>query len=89
MSFIKSIFLVSIVFIGQSSSTFAVEPAKPTCSSVGQINCPPGSKPTCPKQYTPLCIFVGTMQLPSCLASGSDMTFYNFNLNKVGCEKSK
>ena len=60
---------------------------KPTCTSVGQLQCPGKLKPTCPKQHKPSCVFVGTMQLPSCLADSTDNTFFSYNLDKITCEK--
>ena len=57
------------------------------CTSAGELNCPNGFKASCPKQYKPSCVFLGTMQLPACLADSADNTFYSFDLNKITCEK--
>ena len=62
-------------------------PATAQCSPVGELSCPKGLKPKCPEQYRPSCVFIGNMQLPSCLADNSDDTFYNFDLNKISCGK--
>lgn len=59
------------------------------CTAAGELNCPDGFKANCPKQYKPSCVFVGTMQLPACLADSADNTFYSFDLNKITCEKIK
>ena len=57
------------------------------CTDAGDLNCPKGFQATCPKQYKPSCVFVGTKQLPACLADNTDNTFYSFDLNKITCEK--
>ena len=63
--------------------------ASAECTTAGELNCPEGFKANCPKQYKPSCVFVGTMQLPACLADSDDNTFYSFDLNKITCEKIK
>lgn len=60
---------------------------KPTCTATGQLQCPGKLKPTCPKQHKPSCVFLGTMQLPSCLADSADNTFFSYKLDKITCEK--
>ena len=57
------------------------------CTTAGELNCPKGFQANCPKQYKPSCVFVGTKQLPACLADSTDNTFYSFDLNKITCEK--
>ena len=57
------------------------------CTPDGELNCPKGFKANCPKQYKPSCVFVGTKQLPACLADSADDTFYSFDLSKITCEK--
>ena len=57
------------------------------CTTAGELNCPKGFLASCPKQYKPSCVFVGTMHLPACLADNADDTFYSFDLNKISCEK--
>ena len=57
------------------------------CSTAGELNCPKGFIASCPKQYKPSCVFVGTKQMPACLADNADNTFYSFDLNKITCEK--
>ena len=59
------------------------------CTPAGELNCPGGFKASCPKQYKPSCVFVGTKQLPACLADSTDDTFYSFDLKKITCEKTK
>ena len=59
----------------------------PTCSQTGEMQCPKGLKPTCPKQYKSSCVFVGTMQLPACLADTYDTTAFSYHLDKISCEK--
>lgn len=59
----------------------------PNCTTVGEISCPKGLRPTCPSQYMASCVFVGTMQLPGCLADSTDNTFLNYRLDKISCEK--
>lgn len=59
----------------------------PICSSIGEIGCPKGFKANCPKQYKPSCVFVGTKQLPACLADSADTTSFSYRLDKITCEK--
>ena len=61
--------------------------APPMCSNTGEISCPKGYKLNCPKQYKPACVFVGTSQLPACLADSADNTFFSYDLNKISCQK--
>ncbi len=59
----------------------------PSCTIVGELQCPKGLLPKCPKQYKPSCVFVGTMQLPACLANNADNTFFSYNLDTINCKK--
>lgn len=59
----------------------------PICSGTGELSCPTGYKPICPKQYKPKCIFVTNKQRPACLADSSDKTFYSYYLDKISCKK--
>lgn len=61
----------------------------PSCSNAGAISCPNGYKPSCPKSYQPSCIFLGTMQMPACLANNLDNQVFSYDLDKVGCQKNK
>ena len=82
---------ISLLFL--SNNCFGKITAKDTsqasCSNVGQLECPQGFRPNCPEQYTPSCVFVGTMYLPSCLASSADDTVFNYRLDKISCTKGK
>ena len=64
-----------------------IEKVIPSCTSVGELQCTKGFKAICPKQHKPTCIFIGTMQLPACLADSADDTFFSYNLNNITCEK--
>ena len=66
-----------------------IETVIPSCTSVGELQCAKGFKAICPKQHKPTCIFVGTMQLPACLADSADDTFFSYNLNNIVCKKNK
>ncbi|OGI18568.1 MAG: hypothetical protein A3B68_02245 [Candidatus Melainabacteria bacterium RIFCSPHIGHO2_02_FULL_34_12] len=66
-----------------------VEGILPTCTTVGELKCPTGFKPSCPEQHKPSCIFAGTKQLPACLADSSDNTFFSYKLDKISCKKIK
>ncbi len=72
-------------FFKSKTQNKEVKPA--SCTPVGQLECPQGFSPDCPKQYKPSCVFVGTMQLPACLADGTDTTFYSYSLDKIKCQK--
>ena len=89
----KNIFLLILIFTSLISINISFakdkEVPKPTCSSVGDLQCPKGFKPTCPEQHKPSCVFAGTMQLPACLADSADNTFYSYKLDKIICKKSK
>ena len=95
MNLIKTIIIIVITSFLFPSISHAFGKAKqveqvkekPTCTNVGQLQCPGKLKPTCPKQHKPSCVFVGTMQLPSCLADSADNTFFSYNLDKISCEK--
>lgn len=95
MNLIKIIMLLVITGLLSPQISYAfgkVKPSKstkekPTCTSIGELQCPGKLKPTCPKQHKPSCVFVGTMQLPSCLADSADNTFFSYNLDKISCEK--
>ena len=80
--------LLVLTFLNHSSAKTNETP-DPSCSMVGEIQCPKGYNPNCPKQYKPACIFVGTMHLPSCLADSADNTFFSYALDKISCQKSK
>ena len=95
MNFIKTTILIVVIGLLFPSISYAFGKAKPsesvkekpTCTAVGELQCPGKLKPTCPKQHKPSCVFVGTMQLPSCLANSADNTFFSYNLDKISCEK--
>lgn len=86
-----SVFLISLLIWSAQEICFAKSQEKEqkpaTCTPVGELQCPKGYKANCPKQYRPSCVFVGTKQLPSCLADSADDTFYKYNLENISCEK--
>ncbi len=79
-----------LVFVAQEAC-FAKQKEKEQkpalCTPVGELQCPKGYKANCPKQYRPSCVFLGTKQLPACLADNADGTFYKYNLDNITCEK--
>jgi len=60
----------------------------PGCTPVGQLHCPKGYNPACPKQYKASCVFVGGKQHPGCLADSPDTTAFQYHLDKITCNKA-
>lgn len=90
------ILLIEVFFIGLTISNECFAEFKisekgitvPSCTTVGEIQCPKGFKPSCPKQYKASCVFVGNKQHPACLADSADNTFFNYHLDKISCQKN-
>ena len=83
LTFFLSLSMVQISFAKPTNK----ERKPASCTPVGELQCPKGFQASCPKQYKPSCIFLGTKQLPSCLADSADDTFYKYNLENISCEK--
>ena len=85
------VFLANFLFFLLPETSYAKlkEQKAPTCTPVGELQCPKGFKANCPKQYKPSCVFLGTKQLPACLADNADGTFYKYNLDNITCEKKQ
>ena len=73
----------------KAEETVKAKSSPPSCSSAGALSCPNGYFPSCPKNYQPSCIFLGTMQMPACLADNLDKHVFSYDLDKIYCQKNK
>ena len=80
----------SLLFIfGEKLLAAEKTTTKPMCSNIGELSCPKGYTPDCPLMYKPSCVFLGTMQLPSCLVVNNNMNFYDYDTSNISCKSKK
>ena len=82
-------FLITSTILVDAKEFAKTKNNPPNCSNSGAIFCPNGYQPSCPKSYQPSCVFLGTMQLPACLADNVDNKVFSYDLKSVGCQKNK